>query len=276
MSEELTVEKLEELTQLAKNIRVDIISMLAKAGSGHPGGSLSSVEIMVALFFHLMNIDPENPELPERDRFHLSKGHGCPALYAALARRGYFSQEKLNTIRQLGSILQGHPHHETPGVDVASGSLGQGLSIACGMAIGSRLAKQSSVVYTLLGDGELQEGQVWEAATFAAHNKLDNLYVFVDYNKLQIDGPIEEVMNIPYLAERWKVFGFEVMAVDGHSIEEIINAVEALKKVSGKPKVIVANTIKGKGVSFMENNVAFHGKATTEEETKQALEELNN
>jgi len=270
----LSQDELAKLEKIAQQVRVDIIMMLAAAGSGHPGGSLSSTDILTALYFSLMSVEPGNTNYQEQDRFHLSKGHGCPAWYSVLARRGYFSEEHLATLRQYKSLLQGHPHAGTPGVEVGSGSLGQGLSIANGMALANRLQNNPHYVYCVMGDGELQEGQVWEAATFASHYKLDNLIAFVDHNGLQIDGPVKEVMNLGDVAERWRVFGFEVREIDGHNLDEIIGAVEDLKKLKGKPKMIVARTIKGKGVSFMEGKVSFHGVAPSCDEKAQALEEL--
>jgi transketolase len=274
MSSKIDKKELETLRNTISEIRVDIITMLAKAQSGHPGGSLSMVDILVALFYKIMKYDPKNPRWEERDRFHLSKGHGCPALYAVFARVGYFSRDELSTLRQFGTLLQGHPHPKTPGVEVASGSLGQGLSVACGMALAERLDKKDSYVFTVLGDGEMQEGQVWEAANFAAHFKLDNLIAIVDCNGLQIDGRVSDIMNIEPLAKKWEAFGFIVREIDGHDIEQIIETLLELKSLTGKPKVILARTVKGKGVSFMENNVDFHGKAPTHEETDQALDEL--
>jgi len=274
MSSNSNNQELDKLNKIVAEVRVDIITMLAQAKSGHPGGSLSMVEILVALFYKIMKYDTKNPQWEGRDRFHLSKGHGCPALYAIFSRIGYFPSEELCTLRQYGTLLQGHPHPKTPGIEVASGSLGQGLSIACGMALAERLDKTDSHVFTILGDGEMQEGQVWEAANFAAHFKLDNLIAIVDCNGLQIDGRISEIMNIEPLAQRWESFGFIVREIDGHNITEIIETVKELKTLKGQPKVILAKTIKGKGVSFMEHNVDFHGKAPTSEETDQALDEL--
>ena len=263
-----------EMQCIASGLRVDIIKMLAQAGSGHPGGSLSMVELLVALFFNVLTIDPENPTWEDRDRFHLSKGHGCPALYAVLAKLGYFPPEELCNLRQLGCLLQGHPHPRTPGIDVASGSLGQGLSVACGFALASRLDKKDNYTFTLLGDGELQEGQVWEAAMFAAHYRLDRLIAVVDHNGMQIDGALEDVMNIQPLVKKWESFGFYTIEVDGHDIAKILDSFQNAKAAKGKPKVIIAKTVKGKGVSFMEHNVGFHGKAPNADETDKALKEL--
>ena len=274
MSKKLDQQALQRLQRVTNETRVDIVTMLSAAKSGHPGGSLSIVELVVTLFYHIMNLDPQNPQWEGRDRFHLSKGHGCPALYAVLARLGYFPSDELARLRQLGGLLQGHPHPRTPGIEVASGSLGQGLSIACGMALSNRLDKKNSCVYVLLGDGELQEGQIWEAAMFASHYRLDNLYVIVDCNGIQIDGKVADIMNVQPLTKKFEAFGFHVSEVDGHDIAAIVHVVEAAQKVKGKPKVIIANTIKGKGVSFMEHNLDFHGKAPTNDETDKALGEL--
>lgn len=271
----LTENKLQMLTTKAREIRKDIISMLAEAGSGHPGGSLSAADIVTALYFHEMNLDPVNPAWPERDRFVLSKGHGAPVLYAALAERGYFPKEKLMTLRKLGSILQGHPDmKKVPGVEISTGSLGQGLSAANGMALAGKLDGKDYRVYVLIGDGESQEGQIWEAGMFAAHYHLDNLVAFLDHNGLQIDGKITDVMSPEPLDEKWRAFGWHVEVIDGHNFEEIIAALERAKEVKGRPTMIVANTIKGKGVSFMENVAGWHGVAPKPEEAAQALREL--
>jgi len=274
MSCKIDIEELNRLKRIVTEIRVDIIKMLTKAKSGHPGGSLSMVEILVALFCKCMKFDPKNPKWEGRDRFHLSKGHAAPALYAMFAKVGYFAPEELGKLRQFGSFLQGHPHPKTPGVEVASGSLGQGLSVACGMALADKMDKKDTTIYTVLGDGELQEGQVWEGASFAAHYALDNLIVFVDRNGLQIDGKVCEIMNIDPLAKKWESFGFIVKEIDGHDLEEVITTIEDLKTVKGKPKVIIANTVKGKGVSFMEHNAGYHGVVPTSDEEKQAISDL--
>ena len=266
---------LKHLTSVANTIRQDIIKMLAESASGHPGGSLSAVEILTSLYFSEMNIDPEKPKWEDRDRFVLSKGHAAPLLYAVLAERGYFDRKQLMTLRKIGSMLQGHPNmNETPGVDMSTGSLGQGLSAANGMAIAGKLDKKNYRVYTLLGDGELEEGQVWEAAMAAAHYKLDNLTAFVDHNGLQIDGPITKVMNPEPIGDKFKAFGWNVIDIDGHNFNEIFNAIEVAKKTSGKPTMIVAKTIKGKGVSFMENQAGWHGTAPNKEQEEIALKEL--
>ncbi len=260
----------------ARQMRLDIVEMIAKAGSGHPGGSLSSADIVAALYFGVMTHDPKNPTMPERDRFVLSKGHAAPVLYAALANAGYFGREHLATLRKLGSILQGHPDcNKTPGVEVSTGSLGQGLSIANGIALGLRLDGSDSTVYCLLGDGELQEGQVWEAAMFAAHNHLDNLIAMVDHNGLQIDGACADVMNLGEVEAKFAAFGWNVIAVDGHDVEALLAAFETAAAVTGTPTVLVCRTVKGCGVSFMENNADWHGKAPSAEETTCARDELS-
>jgi transketolase len=249
--------------------------MTTKAKSGHPGGSLSAADIITALYFHHLRHDPKNPKWEGRDRFILSKGHVCPALYAALARCGYFPREALWTLRQVGSILQGHPDlTKTPGIETSTGSLGQGLSIGVGMALAARLDGKGYRVYVLLGDGEIDEGQVWEAAMSAAHYKLDNLTAIVDFNGLQLDGFVKDVMSIEPVAEKWRAFGWHTIEVDGHNMREVLDALDAAERIKFKPTVIIAHTIKGKGVSFMENQVQYHGKALTEEQLKMALEEL--
>jgi len=268
-------ERLQQLQSAAKVIRRDIVTMLAEAGSGHPGGSLSAADIVTALYFEVMNVNPEQPKWPERDRFVLSKGHAAPVLYAALAERGYFEPAELKTLRKLGSRLQGHPDmKKLPGVEMSTGSLGQGFSAANGMALAGKVDKKDYRVYVLLGDGEIQEGQVWEAAMLASHYKLDNLTAFLDYNGLQIDGPTEEVMSSGSLADKWRAFGWHVIEIDGHDIKQILEAVEKAKVTTGQPTLILAHTIKGKGVSFMENQVGWHGKAPNAEQVQQALEEL--
>ena len=263
------------LEETAKTLRRHIITMLAAAGSGHPGGSLSAVEIVTALFFRVMRHRPAEPGWVERDRFILSKGHAAPLLYAALAECGYFPVEELVTLRKSGSRLQGHTDRaSTPGVEMSSGSLGQGLSFGIGTALAARLNSQSYRVYVLLGSGECDEGQVWEAAMSAAHFKLDNLVAIVDHNKLQIDGWNRDVMNVDPLPEKWRSFGWEVIEVDGHSIDQIMTALGKAQATRGRPTAIIAHTIKGKGVSFMENKVQFHGKAPTPEQAQMALKEL--
>ncbi|WP_416198485.1 MAG: Transketolase subunit A [Sporanaerobacter sp.] len=265
----------EELKSIASILRIDIIKMLEKSQSGHPGGSLSACEILTALYFKEMNIDPKNPHWEDRDRFVLSKGHAAPVLYAALAERGYFPKEELNSLRKINSMLQGHPDMKgTPGVDMTTGSLGQGLSAASGMALAGKIDKKDYRVYALVGDGEVQEGIIWEAAMSAAHYKLDNLTVLMDHNGLQIDGKNEDVMNIEPIDEKFKSFGWHVIKIDGHNFEEIFAALEEAKNTKGKPTMIIASTVKGKGVSFMENQAGWHGKAPSSEQAQQALEEL--
>ncbi len=269
-------EKIKSIKKKTNNVRRMIIQMLSAAGSGHPGGSLSAVEIVCSLYFGgIMRYDPGNPDWPDRDRFHLSKGHACPCLYAVLCEAGFFSPQHLPTLRKLGSILQGHPDRRAPGVEVASGSLGQGLSIALGMNLALRLDKKDSRVYCLMGDGELQEGNIWEAAMAASHYKADNLCGIVDYNRYQIDGNVSKIMEVAPLLNKWESFGWHVIPVNGHNIEEILEAFEEAKSVKGKPTAIIAETVKGKGISFMEDDpVPFHGRAPKPDETKIALKEL--
>ncbi|NMM62261.1 transketolase [Clostridium sp. P21] len=265
----------EELKKIAQKVRKDIIMMLTESGSGHPGGSLSSVEILTTLYFNEMNVNPEDVRNTNRDRFVLSKGHAAPVLYSTLARKGYFDVAELKKLRKLGSILQGHPNmNEVPGVDMSTGSLGQGISAAVGMALAGKVDKKDYRVYTLLGDGELEEGEVWEASMAAAQYKLDNLTAFVDHNGLQIDGPCKEVMSAEPITDKFAAFGWNVIEADGHNFEELINAIEEAKKVKGKPTVVVCKTIKGKGVSFMENQVGWHGNAPSMEQCEQALKEI--
>lgn len=267
-----------QLDDVATQMRMDIISMISEAGSGHPGGSLSCIDILTALYMGGVLVhDPANPEDEARDRFVLAKGHAAPALYCTLAHAGYFPTEELMTLRKLGSRLQGHPDCTLlPGVEVSTGSLGQGLSIACGMALGLRLSGSDSSVFALLGDGECQEGQVWEAAMFAAHQGLDNLVAIVDNNGLQIDGATSEVCNVGDISQKFSAFGWDTVSVDGHDIDRLIDVLGELKsKRSGKPKLVVAHTVKGKGVSFMEGQASWHGKAPSAEQRQQALEELS-
>jgi len=264
-----------ELKEIAREVRKDIIKMLTASGSGHPGGSLSAVEILTTLYFKEMKVNIEDPKDPERDRFVLSKGHAAPVLYSVLAEKGYFNKEELNGLRKLGSILQGHPNmNYVPGVDMSTGSLGQGISAAVGMAIAGKLDKKDYRVFTLLGDGELQEGQVWEATMAAAQFKLDNLTAFVDFNGLQIDGRTQDVMSPEPIDEKFKAFGWHVISIDGHDFEAIINAIEEAKNTKGHPTMIVAKTIKGKGVSFMEDEASWHGSAPNKEQCEQALIEI--
>ncbi|HAA90161.1 MAG: Putative transketolase [Thermoanaerobacterales bacterium 50_218] len=270
------VEKLiKYLEEKARCLRCHIIRMLAEAGSGHPGGSLSAVEIVTALYFHVLRLDPRNPSWPDRDRFVLSKGHAAPLLYAALAEKGFFPVEELLTLRKLGSRLQGHPDlRKVPGVEASTGSLGQGLSIGLGIALAGKIDRKNYRVYVLLGDGEIQEGQVWEAAMAAAHYRADNLTAIVDYNGLQIDGPVAEVLSPLPLAEKWRSFGWEVRESDGHNFRELLEAFSWAARVQGKPSLVIARTVKGKGVPFMENAVDWHGKAPTKEQAEEALAAL--
>ncbi|HHV46576.1 MAG TPA: transketolase [Tissierellia bacterium] len=269
------MDKYSDLRKIASKLRTDIIEMLREAKSGHPGGSLSACEVLTALYFKEMRVNPNNPEWPDRDRFVLSKGHGAPVLYAALAEKGFFPKEELMKLRKTGAMLQGHPDMKgTPGVDMTTGSLGQGLAAANGMALAGKLDKKDYRVYALIGDGEAQEGIIWEAAMLAAHYKLDNLTVFMDHNRLQIDGLNKEVMNIEPIDEKFRAFGWHVINIDGHSFEDIFNALEEAKNTKGKPTMIIANTVKGKGVSFMENQAGWHGKAPSEEEAKKAIGEI--
>ena len=257
------------------DLRKDIVKMICKSKSGHPGGSLSVIDILTALYYDVMNIDVANPKKEDRDRFVLSKGHAAPALYAVLADKGYINKELLGTLRQFGSPLQGHPDmKKVSGVEISTGSLGQGLSVANGMALASRLQNIPYRVYVAMGDGELQEGQVWEAAMTSAQYKLDNLTAFVDYNNLQIDGNVSDIMDVASVEDKFKAFGWNVLTIDGHNFQEILDAVEKAKECKGKPTMIVANTVKGKGVDFMENVCGFHGVAPTEEETKRSIEQL--
>ena len=267
----------EELEKLAKKIRLGIIDEVYYGKSGHPGGSLSIADIMTVLYFDEMNIDNENPNWEDRDRLVLSKGHCSPALYAALAYRGFFPVEDLKTFRNINSYLQGHPDKKNiPGVDMSTGSLGQGLSVANGMAISAKLDNKNYRVYCILGDGEIEEGQVWEAAMSSSKYKLDNLCVIVDNNNLQIDGTIDEVMSSKPIDDKFRSFGFEIIKIDGHNIEEIKSAFEVAKNVKEKPVCIIAKTIKGKGVKYMENKVDWHGKAPNEDEYKQAIIDIEN
>ncbi len=267
--------EIKDLQEKAKDLRRDIIEMIYRAKSGHPGGSLSIADIMSVLYWKEMNVDPENPKDENRDRFVLSKGHAAPALYAALIEKGYAGKELIPTLRKWHSPLQGHPDmKKLPGVEMSTGSLGQGLSAANGMALSGKIYGKNYRVYTILGDGEIQEGQIWEAAMTAAHYKLDNLVAIVDYNNLQIDGKVSDVMDVYPISDKFKAFNWHVIEIDGHSYEEIIRAFEEARNTKGKPTVIVARTAKGKGVSFMENNPGFHGVAPNDEEYRKAMEEL--
>lgn len=265
----------DSLKETARRVRVGIIEGVYHAACGHPGGSLSIADILTYLYFEEMNIRPNQPKWEGRDRFVLSKGHTAPALYAVLAERGFFPKEDLKTLRHIDSYLQGHPDMKgTPGVDMSTGSLGLGISAACGMALSAKISGDDYRVYTVLGDGESEEGQVWEAAMFAAHYKLDNLCVIVDWNGLQIDGPVTEVMNPTPHDKKFEAFGFHVISIDGHDFAEIQAAFEEAKTVKGKPTAIIAKTTKGRGVSYMENAVEWHGAAPKEEQYLQALKEL--
>jgi len=264
-----------ELQGIAKKLRRHVIVMTATAGSGHPGGSLSAADIIAALYFKVMRHDPKNPNWQDRDRFVLSKGHAAPVLYAALAECGYFPVEELLTLRKLDSRLQGHTDRTlTPGVEMSAGALGQGLSFGIGIALAGKLDSRDYHVYVLLGDGECDEGQVWEAAMSAAHFKVDNLTAIVDRNRQQLDGYCCDIMNSEPLSDKWRAFGWHVIEIDGHNLNQILNALAKAKEIKGKPTAIIAHTIKGKGVSFMEYNIDFHGKAPTPEEAERALKEL--
>ncbi len=264
-----------ELRKMAKQLRRHVITMIATAGSGHPGGSLSAADIVTALYFKVMRHDPKNTQWPDRDRFILSKGHAAPILYAALAECGYFPVEELSTLRKLGSRLQGHTDRTlTPGVEMSAGSLGQGLSFGIGIALAARLDKRDYHVYVLLGDGECEEGQIWEAAMSAPHFRIDNLTAIVDHNGIQLDGRCCDIMGLESLADKWRAFNWHVIEIDGHDMNQILHALEEAGKTKGRPTVIIAHTVKGKGVSFMENNVDFHGKAPTAQEAEIALKEL--
>src|SRR4030043_656105 len=275
MSSAITAVNIDFLKEKARILRIEILKMLTEAGSGHTGGSLSGADIATALYFYKMRHNPKDPKWKERDRFILSKGHAAPLLYAALARSGYFEKTLLKTLRKLGSPLQGHPCSKLlPGVEVSTGSLGQGLSIANGIAIGLKLDGLGSRVYCLLGDGEIQEGQVWEAAMTAAHYRLDNLCAIIDNNGLQIDGHCSDVMSIEPIVNKWEAFGWHVIDINGHDMKAILNAFNEAERVKSKPTMIVARTVKGKGVSFFEGKVQYHGIAPTREELERALKEL--
>ena len=273
----MKINNISELKKIANEVRIGIIEEVYNAQSGHPGGALSVADILTVLYFNEMNVDEKNPDMPNRDRLVLSKGHASPALYSVLANKGFFSKEKLKTFRKIDSNLQGHPDkNKVKGVDMTTGSLGQGLSAANGMALAGKLNKSNYRVYCILGDGELEEGQIWEAAMTSHHYKLDNLCVIVDNNNLQIDGKVEDVMNIYPIVDKFKSFGFETIQIDGHNITQIMEALGQARKIKGKPTVIIAKTIKGKGVSYMENQAGWHGKAPNEDEYKRAINELKN
>ncbi|QHK18347.1 MAG: transketolase [Methanomassiliicoccales archaeon Mx-03] len=264
-----------ELEEIANRLRIHVVEMTTAAGSGHPGGSLSAADLMAVLYFRNLNHDPSNPQWEDRDRFVLSKGHVAPVLYAALAESGYFPVEDLVTLRKMGSKLQGHPvRGKVPGVEMSTGSLGQGLSMSCGIALAGRMDGKEYKTYCLLGDGELQSGQNWEAAMFASHNGLSNLIAIVDRNRLQITGSTEDAVSLEPLPEKWRAFGWNVIVINGHNIRQISEALDKAAESKRRPTVIIMNTIKGKGVSFMENNVGFHGKACNQNEYEQAMSEL--
>jgi len=263
------------LRAIAREVRKDILKMTSEVQSGHPGGAMSAADIIVTLYYYKMRHDPENPKWENRDRFVLSKGHVCPALYSVLARTGYFPLEKLHEFRRIDGSLQGHPDmKKTPGIEISTGSLGHGIGAAVGMALGLKLNKSDSTVYCMIGDGEAQEGSVWEASMAASHYNLDNLIVILDNNNLQIDGPVDDVMSIYPAMEKWRAFGWHVIEIDGHNFREIIGALNEADNVKFKPTMIVAKTVKGKGVSFMENRAEWHGKALPPELLKEALKEL--
>jgi transketolase len=265
----------EALQSIAKQVRREIVEMITHAKSGHPGGSLSAVEIVVTLFFDVLRHDPLNPKWPERDRFILSKGHAAPVLYSVMAECGYTPKDQLNTLRKLGSIYQGHPDRRfIPALEASTGSLGEGLSLGIGMALAARLDGSPSRAYVVLGDGEIQEGQIWEAAMFGGDKRVDNLVAIVDYNHIQLDGFVDEIMPLEPLADKWRAFNWHVIELDGHSIPALQAAFAEAASTKGKPTAIIAHTIKGKGVSFMENNPKFHGVAPTWEELEKALVEL--
>lgn len=260
---------------IASKVRVDVVKAIYHAGSGHPGGSLSAADIVTALYFKEMNVDPNNPKMADRDKFILSKGHAGPVQYAALAEKGYYPVEDMMTLRKLGSKFQGHPNmSKVPGIEMSTGSLGQGFSVSVGMALANKMDKNPGRIYTLLGDGELQEGLVWEAAMSAAHYDLDNMVAIVDWNGLQIDGNNDDVMCVKPVDEKFKAFGWNVLVIDGHNFDEMFEAFDAARACKGKPTAIIARTHKGRGVSFMEDNAGWHGKAPNEEEAKLAVEEL--
>ena len=266
----------DELEEVCRIVRTDIIEMIYNAGSGHPGGSLSAVELLAGLYFGgILKIDPENPKWEERDYFILSKGHVAPVLYSVLARKGFFPVEELKTLRKMGSILQGHPHmSRTPGLDCSGDSLGQGLSIANGIALSCKMQKKGNRIYCLMGDGELQEGQIWEAVMTAAQHRLDNLCAIVDYNHIRLDGNLEEIKNLGDLTEKWADFGWNVLEINGHDIGEVLLAYQSAQMQKEKPTVMIANTVKGKGVSFMENDCNWHGNAPDNEQYKRAISEI--
>jgi transketolase len=270
-----TVDSVDELKRIANRIRVEIIKMIGAAGSGHPGGSLSAVELLVALYFRVLRHDPQNSAWPDRDRFILSKGHGCPVLYATYAEAGYIDPALLSTLRKLGSPLQGHPDKRMlPILEASTGSLGQGLSIGIGMALAARMDKKNYHTFVMIGDGESQEGQIWEGAMLAGHHRLANLTAIVDYNKQQLDDFTSKIIDLEPLVEKWTAFGWNAVEIDGHDFNQVIPALEEARSATRKPTVIIAHTVKGKGVSFMENNIKWHGVAPKPEEVAAALREL--
>ena len=271
----ISEDKIKQLKEMAKSVRRNLLKAIYEGKMGHPGGSLSATDILVYLYFSKLQIFPEDPSRKDRDIFILSKGHAASALYAVLAARGFFSKDLLKTFGKINSSLQVHPDMtKVPGVEISTGALGMGLSVGVGMALASRMDGSKSRVYVLIGDGEMQSGQVWEASICAPHYKLDNLVAILDYNKIQLLGPVSQIMGIEPVAEKWKARGWEVIEIDGHNMSEIDEALEKIEEVKGKPSIIIAHTIKGKGVSFMENTARWHGGAPTEEELKRALEEL--
>ena len=266
---------IEDLTEKTRELRVEVVKMVHRASSGHPGGSLSAAEIVVALYFHQLRLDPAHPDWPERDRFILSKGHAAPLLYAALAHRGFFPREELTTLRQLDSRLQGHPDRmRTPGVEMTAGALGHGLPIGVGLAMAARLNDAPYRTYVLLGDGEIQAGVIWEGAMAAAKFRLDQLTAILDYNDVQLDGPVHEIMPLEPVVDKWRAFNWHVIRIDGHNLGHILDALDEAENVHGRPTIIVAHTTKGKGVSYMENRSAWHGRAPSDEEYRIALAEL--
>jgi transketolase len=268
-------QNVEELQAIARTTRRQIVEMITAAKSGHPGGSLSAVELLVTLFFDVLRHDPQNPKWPDRDRFILSKGHACPVLYSVMEQCGYTPEDQLNTLRKLGSIYQGHPDVRfIPTLEASTGSLGEGLSIGIGMALAARLEGRPFRTYVVLGDGESQEGQIWESAMFAPFHKLDNIVAIVDYNKIQLDGFVKDIMDLEPLVQKWQAFGWHTLDIDGHSIPAIQKALAEAAATKGKPTCIIAQTIKGKGVSFMENNPKFHGVAPSQDELQRALQEI--
>ncbi len=268
--------EIKKLERIAAKVRLDIVTMLCKAGSGHPGGALSSADFMTALYFDQLKHNPKDPNWEERDIVIFSKGHACPVLYACLAESGYFPVEELLTLRELGSRLQGHPGKDKglPGIEISSGSLGQGLSVGVGAALATRLAKRDTRIYVILGDGECDCGQVWEAAMAAGHYKLDNLCAVIDYNRLQIDGSTEEVMGLEPFVKKWQGFRWETIEIDGHNMKEIVEAFKRAKSIKGRPTAIIAHTVKGKGVSFMENQVSWHGDVPKGEKAEACIREI--